>query len=140
MKNQKTSSAADNALQRYQLKIETEECTLILALREAEEELRSVDRNCGGETEPAVGDEKEAIATKANFYRQRLRTVRETLRRIRSGSFGVCASCGDRIGEKRLSALPTALYCLECQMAYERDRASLRSNDRYGAAGLDFAG
>ena len=133
MKSDKNKKAANNRVHTYQLKIETEEYALLLALREAEEQLRYINQNCSHETEPGVEAEKEALATKSNFYRHRLKTVRESLGRIRAGCFGVCASCGDEIGEKRLSAIPTALYCLECQEAYERDRSSLRST------GVDYS-
>lgn len=123
MKNRRSKDATDNPLQKYRLKIESEECRLVLALRKAEEQLRRSNRCSGDETEPGAEDEKEALTTKSNFYRHRLQSVRQSLGRLRSGRFGLCASCGEEIGEKRLSAIPTALYCLECQEAYERERA-----------------
>ncbi len=123
MKKRNIGTSLSTRIQRYQLKIEAEEYALVLALREAEQQLKSLNRNGRNETEPGTEDEKEVWATKSTYYRQRLKSVRESLGRIRSGSFGVCASCGDEIGEKRLAAIPTALYCLECQEAYERERA-----------------
>ena len=120
-KLQNKKQSLDLRCRRYQLKIEGEEDALVSALREAERHLRSLSRN--DDTEAGIEDEKDVWATKSNYYRQRLRTVRECLVRIRSGSFGLCASCGDEIGDKRLTAIPTALYCLGCQEAYERDRA-----------------
>jgi len=47
--------------------------------------------------------------------RNRLRLVEVALDRIRSGTFGCCAHCGDAIGLKRLQAIPSASYCVNCQ-------------------------
>lgn len=127
MKSRKNNSPASIKLQRYQLKIEAEEYALVLALREAGLQLKSLNRNCGLESEPGTEDEKEMWATKSNYYGQKLKTVRESLGRLRAGKFGICESCGDELGEKRLAAIPSALYCLECQEAYERESARSRS-------------
>ncbi len=106
------------------MKIEQEQFALVLALREAQEELKELGQDCeGAEFEPMIHEEKEALATKCNYYRRKLKSVKDSLSRLRSGKFGVCDACGDEIGEKRLSALPTALFCLECQESYERERA-----------------
>ncbi len=38
---------------------------------------------------------------------------------IESGTYGVCAECGQPISEKRLSVYPNTTRCLPCQEAYE---------------------
>ena len=98
------------------MRIESEESALVLALREAEERLKRLNRD-GAASEDECGslDDREAWAIKTNYYRNRLRLVRESLRRLHSGNFGVCVSCNQEIGEKRLEAVPTAICCLECQ-------------------------
>jgi DnaK suppressor protein len=45
---------------------------------------------------------------------QEVRQIREALRRIEEGSYGVCAQCGEMIAPKRLEALPTATKCISC--------------------------
>ncbi len=45
---------------------------------------------------------------------QEVRQIREALRRIAEGSYGVCAKCGEPINPKRLKALPTATRCIAC--------------------------
>jgi len=44
-----------------------------------------------------------------------LRLIEEALDRVRSGDYGVCLACEQRIPAKRLQALPWARYCVECQ-------------------------
>jgi RNA polymerase-binding protein DksA len=45
---------------------------------------------------------------------QEVRQIREALRRIEQGSYGVCVKCGEPIDPKRLKALPTATRCIAC--------------------------
>ena len=50
-----------------------------------------------------------------------LRAVDAARNRIAEGSYGVCADCGIDIEFERLRANPTALRCIECQRAYEKE-------------------
>jgi DnaK suppressor protein len=43
-----------------------------------------------------------------------LAAIVSALRRIESGSYGLCTVCGDSIGVARLEALPTATACIAC--------------------------
>jgi RNA polymerase-binding protein DksA len=45
---------------------------------------------------------------------QEVSQIREALRRIAEGSYGVCSQCGEMISPKRLQALPTATKCISC--------------------------
>ena len=49
-----------------------------------------------------------------------LRDIHNALKKIKTGSFGVCEECEGRIKKPRLRALPYARLCLECQMAAEQ--------------------
>jgi RNA polymerase-binding transcription factor DksA len=40
------------------------------------------------------------------------------LRRIESGTYGRCATCGDGIPHERLAVVPETVYCVSCR----RDR------------------
>jgi DnaK suppressor protein len=48
-----------------------------------------------------------------------LRQIDSALRRLESGSYGLCLECGLEISEARLKALPFALMCRDCQTAQE---------------------
>ena len=41
--------------------------------------------------------------------------IRDALRRIGAGGYGVCQGCDTEISEKRLAAVPWARYCIRCQ-------------------------
>ncbi len=50
--------------------------------------------------------------------------IQEAIDRIEEGSFGVCESCGDEIGVKRLEARPVTTQCIDCKTeAEQRERA-----------------
>ena len=44
-----------------------------------------------------------------------LGAIRWALRRFDVGDYGVCLSCDCEISEKRLAAVPWAVYCIQCQ-------------------------
>ncbi len=45
--------------------------------------------------------------------------IDQALLRIKEGSYGLCARCGNPIDERRLEAIPTARYDAACQAAIE---------------------
>ena len=47
--------------------------------------------------------------------------IDQALLRIKEGSYGICARCGQTIDERRLEAVPTARYCAKCQAIIESD-------------------
>lgn len=45
---------------------------------------------------------------------QEIRMIEAALDRIRRGSYGICAVCGEAIPEERLDAVPHAATCRDC--------------------------
>lgn len=71
------------------------------------------------EREMAIGNlERESV---------QLREVRGALRRLQAGTFGTCVDCEEKIGMKRLSALPWSALCLACREASERNQGPDRN-------------
>lgn len=46
--------------------------------------------------------------------------ITQTLEDIKEGTYGVCESCGKKIGKERLKIYPTAKYCVECKTKKEK--------------------
>jgi DnaK suppressor protein len=69
----------------------------------------------------------------AEMATQALRHVDQALARLKRGDYGFCTDCNEKISHKRLTALPFALRCRECQERREvgeRVRSlSARSDD-----------
>jgi DnaK suppressor protein len=52
--------------------------------------------------------------------RKLINKIKEALERIDEGTFGVCDTCGEEIGEGRLKARPVTTLCIDCKMEQER--------------------
>lgn len=52
-------------------------------------------------------------------HKDTLNKIDEALRKLDEGTYGICNDCGQDINEKRLNALPFAIYCIECQQRME---------------------
>lgn len=53
-------------------------------------------------------------------YREIIERIDEALRKIESGTYGVCDRCGESINPERLKAIPYATMCIGCQEVIER--------------------
>ncbi len=50
-----------------------------------------------------------------------LRQVKAALRRIHNGTFGVCVDCEEIISPRRITAVPWAMRCIQCQETADRE-------------------
>src|SRR5690606_9994827 len=71
--------------------------------------------NADNESADTASDlyEQERSLTMRYRYRDRLADVELALQRIRDGSYGRCAACGETIPEGRLDAMPETPYCVD---------------------------
>lgn len=68
--------------------------------------------------------QKELLFTRGTHDHGQLSLVKRALERLKDGSFGECVHCGMEIGAKRLEALPSTPYCIQCQEKIERGEMS----------------
>lgn len=106
-------------------------CRKLLRAKEAELEAALQKRDeIAIEKEPDELDEVQLsrsrdlaireLDRKANLLRQ----VRVALEKIEDSTYGLCEECGERIGSKRLAAVPWATLCLRCQEAADNASGS----------------
>lgn len=50
--------------------------------------------------------------------------IKQALKRIDDGSFGICESCEEMIDIKRLKARPVTTLCIDCKLEQEKDERS----------------
>ncbi len=67
--------------------------------------------------------DRELSLTLTDREREKLRLIDEALGKIEDGSYGICESCGDEIGEDRLRVMPLAKLCLSCKIDLERQES-----------------
>lgn len=63
---------------------------------------------------------KEYYFNRSNAERQTLNLIDDALKRLERGRYGRCISCGVHIDENRLSVVPWARYCVQCQEKREK--------------------
>lgn len=51
---------------------------------------------------------------------RRLQLIDAALGRMENGHYGICMSCGKKIPEERLKAIPYAILCIDCKSSEER--------------------
>jgi RNA polymerase-binding protein DksA len=74
---------------------------------------------------PSYGDKEDENAAEVAEYAanltleetlaKSLRDVKQSLKRLEAGSYGICKYCKKPIEEKRLLARPTSSACVECK-------------------------
>ncbi|HSM12934.1 MAG TPA: TraR/DksA family transcriptional regulator [Thermoanaerobaculia bacterium] len=88
-------------------------------------DLRSGQESNDSPTEDIVDRANNAYSRELNFSisdaeRTRLFEIDDALQRIDLGSYGRCAHCGQPIAAARLTAVPWAKYCVDCQELHEQ--------------------
>ncbi len=59
----------------------------------------------------------------------KLEQIHQALDAIEAKKFGICEDCGDKIGKKRLIALPFTKLCIDCKNEEERTKGLGRSSE-----------
>ena len=107
-------------------KQDIEECKRVLEAKKTE--LLSGRHKARGITVERVPDSIEELTMEVergmavdalNRNAALLTQVADALERIAAGNYGVCTACENVIALKRLTALPWAALCLECQQMVE---------------------
>ena len=76
---------------------------------------------------PDLGDQASAETDRNFMLRLRgreqrlLNKIDEAIERIDTDEFGICDSCGEEIGLKRLMARPVASLCIDCKLEQEEE-------------------
>lgn len=66
---------------------------------------------------PSRSEEYRAFKLKNSIPR-----IHVALARIDAGTYSICMSCAENIGDTRLELVPGALYCTACQQDFEEWR------------------
>lgn len=78
-----------------------------LQLRRGPEGADVLDRAALREPQPVLESLRDS-------QREELAEIDAALRRIQTGTYGSCESCGGRIARQRLRAVPQARTCVQC--------------------------
>ena len=121
MKYRAESTHGFSHQQHHAIRLRKERTELQKAIDAAERQIRQLlDETIGDSL--SVTAEEAVLLHRLTIYRERLKKVQQSLLRIRDGHFGLCLTCDGPIGEQRLTAMPSALYCIRCQHRYEQEQ------------------
>ena len=102
--------------------LETKERLQVLR-KELTDRIETIESDIHHKKEPVEKDFAEQVTQRENDdvlsaiddeAKQTIRLIDAALARIKAGSYGICAVCGEEIPEKRLAALPYATTCVKC--------------------------
>jgi len=113
---------AKKELEKYRRLLEAKKHELSADLaktRDAEEE--TTEESTQDIADKAVSSyTREFLYSLTDGERGTLLQIDEALVRIDEGSYGFCTNCGQPMAEKRLTAVPWAPYCVDCQELAEK--------------------
>ena len=69
----------------------------------------------------AIQQQRMVQANRASLQR-RQQQVRAALLRFEENEYGICVTCGEEVGFRRLEAKPEAPFCISCQAEREQRR------------------
>jgi DnaK suppressor protein len=103
--------------------------------REIHEKLRAIREEIPSYQDEVRDTEEQSVTDFAQemdfalmeMKAQTLIRIDEALQRVDQGTYGTCDECGQDIAAARLSAVPFALLCLECQEREETLAAEERA-------------
>lgn len=107
--------------------IENLKASLERQLRELQSDL---SRELASASAPALADinDQATLESERSFElrikdreRKLVSKVQEALKKIADGTYGICDSCGEPIGVKRLQARPVTSLCISCKSEMEAE-------------------
>ena len=118
----KPAKVSKKELERYRRLLDEKKSSLsqeIAKTRSAEEE--TTEESTQDIADKAVSSyTREFLYSLTDGERGKLLQIDEALARIDEGSYGFCTNCGQPMAEKRLTAVPWAPYCVDCQELAEK--------------------
>ncbi len=92
---------------------------ILSKIKEREEDY--LNDEVGDDIDKAAGDSQRELLFYLNDNdRRKLDSVDDALQKIDEGRFGVCESCGKKISNARLKAIPYARLCIKCRPSEEK--------------------
>jgi DnaK suppressor protein len=109
-------------MEKYRRLLEEKKATLSVDIAKT----RSAEEETSEELTQDIADKAVSSYTREFLYsltdgeRSTLLQIDDAITRIDDGSYGFCVNCGQPMAEKRLTAVPWAPYCVECQELSEK--------------------
>ena len=109
-------------MEKYRRLLEEKKATLSVDIAKT----RSAEEETSEELTQDIADKAVSSYTREFLYsltdgeRSTLLQIDDAIARIDDGSYGFCVNCGQVMAETRLTAVPWAPYCVDCQELSEK--------------------
>jgi len=109
-------------LEKYRRLLEDKKASLSAEIAKT----RSAEEETTEESTQDIADKAVSSYTREFLYsltdgeRGTLLQIDEAIARVDDSSYGLCANCGQSMAERRLTAVPWAPYCVDCQELAEK--------------------
>ena len=107
-------------MRKFERVLEAKQIDLVRVLRNRD--AITIEKSADALDEVQHASERELAIRNLDRESNLLRLVRLALRRMSSGSYGICMHCDEDINPRRLAAVPWAPYCIRCQEAADRNQ------------------
>jgi len=109
-------------LEHFKQRLREKERDLTAAIAQFSGEAREAGKGEPGDpSDLAVSsDQKEILFQEGALEWNTLTQVKEALRRMEAGHYGICIDCGRPIEPARLEAVPWTAYCLNHQRKHDK--------------------
>ncbi len=92
--------------------------------RDISQKLKKTIWSCADENDRgSLESERTLLIAQADWTGRLIRDIKESLKLMDRGEFGVCALCGEEINPRRMLVYPTARYCAQCQEILESEES-----------------
>lgn len=113
-------SFPSDVLHKVRKALEEEKKRVVFRMRElaSQDPFADPDRandNAASDTEASEESNHDRYAALVDELKARVFALDEALIRVGSGTYGFCVNCGAMIDTDRLSIVPTATLCLDCE-------------------------
>lgn len=109
-------------MEQFQKRLQQKQLELMQVVARIEQDGRAADEEATQDIADKATNSytKEFLFHQSSADRAQLQLVNDALARIREGTYGECAACGEELNLKRLEAVPWASLCINCQEKVEQ--------------------
>jgi len=99
--------------------------------QDRDKSVNSISGDIGDDIDYATEDRhRELYQIFCERDQKKLKRIEHALELIEAKSYGICEECGEKIGKKRLMALPFTELCIDCKNEEERLKGIDRVPDK----------
>ncbi|MGE0823811.1 MAG: TraR/DksA family transcriptional regulator [Candidatus Binatia bacterium] len=110
---------------------------LVGEVADAETDLRFIAEDRETDLEEHAQEERAArlLADLDEHDKRQIEEIDAALRRVAEGTYGICESCEEPIGQARLNALPATRFCIDCARQQEQAHPVITETERGPSGG-----